>query len=203
VTPGASGDLAERLHARMLAESATASFGFEHVAELARQEAPLLAPGKIQRLVAEVLARAKGLGPLEPLRADREVSEVMVNGPNRVWVERAGSLCRVEVDVDAPTIEHVIEKIVGPLGLRVDRASPMVDARLPDGSRINAVVPTLGRGRAMPHHPALCPPGHPSREVLPGTGGLAAALGGASPDERLGVRPHLVGEDHPAQRPRW
>jgi pilus assembly protein CpaF len=58
-------------------------------------------------------------------------------------VEREGRLCRVEMEIDGPTIEHLIEKIVGPLGLHVDRASPMVDARLPDGSRVNAVVPPL------------------------------------------------------------
>src|SRR5438270_7111954 len=67
----------------------------------------------------------------------------MVNGPGPVWVERAGRLERTHVVLAAPTIEHLIEKVVAPLGLRVDRASPLVDARLPDGSRVNAVVPPL------------------------------------------------------------
>src|SRR5438270_9797140 len=67
----------------------------------------------------------------------------MVNGPGPVWVERAGRLERTHVVLAAPTIEHLIEKIVAPLGLRVDRASPLVDARLPDGSRVNVVVPPL------------------------------------------------------------
>ncbi len=82
-------------------------------------------------------------GPLEPILADPEVTEVMVNGPGRVWVERAGRLERVPVALDTPAIEHLIEKVVAPLGLRVDRSSPLVDARLPDGSRVNAIVPPL------------------------------------------------------------
>src|SRR5206468_5342087 len=79
----------------------------------------------------------------EPLLADPAVTEIMVNGPGRVWVERNGALARVPVDLDAAAIEHLIEKVVAPLGLRVDRSSPLVDARLPDGSRVNAVVPPL------------------------------------------------------------
>jgi pilus assembly protein CpaF len=67
----------------------------------------------------------------------------MVNGPGRVWVERHGRLERVEIDIDSATIYRLIERIVGPLGLRIDRSSPLVDARLPDGSRVNAVVPPL------------------------------------------------------------
>ncbi len=90
-----------------------------------------------------MLAEVQGLGPLEPLLADPTVTEVMVNGPGRVWVERAGCLERVALDLDAGSIEHLIEKVVGPLGLRVDRSAPLVDARLPDGSRVNAVVPPL------------------------------------------------------------
>jgi len=89
------------------------------------------------------MAQVAGLGPLEPLLADGEVTEVMVNGPGRVWVERGGVLEQVPTDLDAEAIEHLIEKVVAPLGLRVDRSSPLVDARLPDGSRVNAVVPPL------------------------------------------------------------
>jgi pilus assembly protein CpaF len=67
----------------------------------------------------------------------------MVTGPGRVWIERAGALERTDVSLTAPEIDHIIEKIVGPLGLRVDRSSPAVDARLPDGSRVHAIVPPL------------------------------------------------------------
>src|SRR5207244_8216948 len=66
-----------------------------------------------------------------------------VNGPGPVWVERAGRLERTPLAVDRPGIEHLIEKVIAPLGLRVDRASPLLDARLADGSRVNVVVPPL------------------------------------------------------------
>jgi pilus assembly protein CpaF len=90
-----------------------------------------------------VLARVGGLGPLDPLLADPAVSEVMVNGGGDVWVERAGRLERTLVRVTPATTEHLIERIVAPLGLRVDRSCPVADARLQDGSRVNAVVPPL------------------------------------------------------------
>ena len=144
MTPREGTALVERLHARLVGDGgAGTEIGPGSVAELARQEAPLMNPDELDRVVREVLARVTGLGPLEVLLADPEVTEVMVVGPDRVWVERSGALERVDIELDGPTIEHLIEKIVGPLGLRVDRASPMVDARLPDGSRINAVVPPL------------------------------------------------------------
>ena len=140
--------LAARVHARLLATAvagggAGPAVGREAVARLAAAEAPLLGPGALDRLVTEVLARATGLGALEPLLADPAVTEVMVSGPGQVWVERHGALERVGLDLDAGAVGHLIEKVVGPLGLRVDRSSPMVDARLPDGSRVNAVVPPL------------------------------------------------------------
>ncbi|MGH9188073.1 MAG: CpaF family protein, partial [Acidimicrobiales bacterium] len=84
-----------------------------------------------------------GLGPLDHLLADPDVSELMVNGPGPVWVERLGELVTTSVVIDRATLDHIIERVVAPLGLRVDRASPLVDARLPDGSRVNAIVPPL------------------------------------------------------------
>ncbi|HET7488308.1 MAG TPA: CpaF family protein [Acidimicrobiales bacterium] len=161
--------VAGRVHARLLEAPAGAAVTGAEVARLARGEAPLLGPAEVEAVVAEVLARATGLGPLEPLLADPAVTEVMVSGPGRVWVERAGALERVAVALDGPAIEHLIEKVVGPLGLRADRASPMVDARLPDGSRVNAVVPPLAvdgpcltirrfSAGAVPLA-AFCPPG--------------------------------------------
>jgi pilus assembly protein CpaF len=131
-----------RVHARLLAEGGSGALA-ERVSALVEEEVPLLGAGLRQRLVAGVLADVCGLGALEPLLADPEVTEIMVNGPGRVWVERNGSLARVAVDLDTAAIEHLIEKVVAPLGLRVDRSSPLVDARLADGSRVNAVVPPL------------------------------------------------------------
>ncbi|HWC11899.1 MAG TPA: CpaF family protein [Acidimicrobiales bacterium] len=131
-----------RVHARLLAE-ASGPVRVERLAALVGEEAPLLGTGQRARVVEELLAEVQGLGPIEPLLADPSVTEVMVNGPHRVWVERAGTLERVPLVLDASAIEHLIEKVVGPLGLRVDRSSRLVDARLPDGSRVNAVVPPL------------------------------------------------------------
>ena len=131
-----------RVHARLLTEGG-GPVAAERLAALVGEEAPLLGARQRARVVEEVLAEVRGLGPLEPLLADPAVTEVMVNGPGPVWVERDGRLERVALHLDTPTIEHLIEKVVGPLGLRVDRSSPLVDARLPDGSRVNAVVPPL------------------------------------------------------------
>ena len=97
----------------------------------------------LDAVVDRVLARTIGMGPLEPLLADMEVTEVMVNGPGPVWIERRGALEATEVRVDNATIELLVERIVAPLGLRADRTSPLVDARLPDGSRVNVIIPPL------------------------------------------------------------
>jgi pilus assembly protein CpaF len=97
-----------------------------------------------ERLVEEIMADILGYGPLEPLLADDTVTEVMVNGPDRIYVERAG---RIELTTSAFVSEEhllrIIDKIVSRIGRRIDDRSPMVDARLPDGSRVNAVVPPL------------------------------------------------------------
>jgi pilus assembly protein CpaF len=113
------------------------------VTELVRAEDPLLTDDQVRSAVAAVLARTDGLGALEPLLADPDVTEVMVNGGGAVWVERFGALERTEATLDEATVARTIERIVAPLGLRVDRSSPLVDARLPDGSRVNAVVRPL------------------------------------------------------------
>jgi pilus assembly protein CpaF len=137
-------DLKARVHARLVAEGPVDEASLAcRVADLIHEEAPLLGTRRLEHLVADLLADVTGLGPLEPLLLDPLVSEVMVNGPGPVWIERDGILERTEVELDTPAIDHLIEKVVAPLGLRVDRASPLVDARLPDGSRVNAVVPPL------------------------------------------------------------
>jgi len=106
-------------------------------------------PGVLDRdrLRRMVLDEALGLGPLEALLADDAVSEIMVNGPSQIFVERSGRLERSgTVFSSAEAVRHVVDRIVTPLGRRVDEASPMVDARLPDGSRVNAVLPPLALG---------------------------------------------------------
>jgi pilus assembly protein CpaF len=105
--------------------------------------APLLATAELDGLVRRVLARVDGLGPLEPLLADPAVTEVMVNAGRDVWVERAGRLERAPVATSAALLDQLVERIIAPLGLRIDRTTPVVDARLPDGSRVHAIVAPL------------------------------------------------------------
>jgi pilus assembly protein CpaF len=139
----------ERVHRRLVAEGAEAAVTpstaavRRRLAELLRDEQPLLATARFDQLVEQLVHEVAGLGPLEPLLADPTVTEVMINGPGRAYVERRGELEPVELGLDAPAIVHLVERVVAPLGLRLDRASPMVDARLPDGSRLHAVIPPL------------------------------------------------------------
>ncbi len=96
------------------------------------------------RLYEAISAEILGYGPIEPLLKDDSVSEIMVNGPRQVYVERGGKLVLSEVSFqDDDHVMRVIDRIVSPLGRRIDESSPMVDARLPDGSRINAVIPPI------------------------------------------------------------
>ncbi|HEU4526499.1 MAG TPA: CpaF family protein, partial [Actinomycetota bacterium] len=109
----------------------------EEALRILRDEGHILPRGALSRVVNDVSDAVVGLGPLESLLRDPEVTEVMVNGPDDVYVERKG---RIEKVVDRlfegeEAVLHVIERIVAPLGLRVDGSSPWVDARLPDGSR--------------------------------------------------------------------
>jgi pilus assembly protein CpaF len=136
-------ELVERVHRRLLDERVEGDLP-ARVLALARAEAPLLDAAALDAVVRDVTARTVGLGPLEAVLADPTITEVMVNGPGPVWIERDGRVSALaDVVVDRRTVEHLVERVVGPLGLRADRSSPMVDARLPDGSRVNAVVPPL------------------------------------------------------------
>ena len=111
---------------------------------LVEREAGLLDPDDREELVARVAERSFGLGPLEPLLRDPEVDEVMVNGLRPVWIERGGQVEETEVRFGSEAdLRHAIERILAPLGRRVDEAEPLCDARLPDGSRVNVVLPPL------------------------------------------------------------
>ncbi|HLE26890.1 MAG TPA: CpaF family protein, partial [Anaerolineales bacterium] len=97
-----------------------------------------------QRLLEWVISDILGYGPLEPLLEDDSITEVMVNGPNAVYIERAGQLEKTEVVFENDDhLMRIIDRIVSPIGRRVDEASPMVDARLPTGFRVNATIPPL------------------------------------------------------------
>jgi pilus assembly protein CpaF len=104
-----------------------------------------------ERLVADVLDEAVGLGPLERLLEDPAIGEIMVNAADEIWVERDGRLHRHPgAFSDDDAVRSIIDRIVAPLGRRIDESSPMVDARLPDGSRVNAIIPPLAlRGPAL------------------------------------------------------
>ncbi len=114
------------------------------LSRLAPVEAPLAGPSTLTGVVDALV----GLGPIEALLRDQEVTDVLVNGPEEVWVERRGVLERTDVTFSGPeAIRAAVERVIAPLGLRLDHASPMVEARLPDGSRLHAVIPPA----AVPH----------------------------------------------------
>jgi pilus assembly protein CpaF len=96
------------------------------------------------RLFEAIAAEILGLGPIEPLLKDESISEIMVNGPRQVYVERKGRLEKTDVLFENDDhVMRVIDRIISPLGRRCDESSPMVDARLPDGSRVNAIIPPI------------------------------------------------------------
>lgn len=135
--------LATSVHARLLHRDPAAAVDVRRVVAEVRARHPLLPDGDVAAVASAVTARAVGLGPLEPVLGDPEVTEVMVNGGGPVWVERAGQLHALDVRLSRTEVELLIERILSPLGLRADRTSPLADARLPDGSRVNVVVPPL------------------------------------------------------------
>lgn len=114
------------------------------VVALCEEENTLLNHAERQRLAQEILDETFGLGPLEPLLKDAAISDILINGPDRVYIERGGKLTLTDVRFkDNSHLLHIIDKIVAPLGRRCDEVCPMVDARLKDGSRVNAIIPPL------------------------------------------------------------
>jgi pilus assembly protein CpaF len=108
------------------------------------EESYVLSRAERQRLFEQIVAEILGYGPLEPLLKDPTITEVMVNGPKNVYIERDGKIERVPISFENDDhVMRIIDRIVAPLGRRVDEASPYVDARLPDGSRVNAVIPPI------------------------------------------------------------
>jgi len=115
-------------------------------AALAQERAPLSAADKAQ-LIQDVSDDILGYGPIDRLLKDEDVTEVMVNGPDSVYTERAGRIEKTAASfVDETHLRRIIDKIVGQVGRRIDESTPMVDARLPDGSRVNAVIHPLAIG---------------------------------------------------------
>ncbi|MFL5899220.1 MAG: CpaF family protein [Solirubrobacterales bacterium] len=145
-------DLAGRLRGRLIerrrAEAGRAGAGGEDVETsvraLVHEHAAVLPAAERDEVAERILRDSIGLGPLEVLLADPAVEEVMVNGPGTVYVERRGRLEPTEIRFeDEEDLRNAIERVLAPLGRRVDELSPMVDARLADGSRVNVVIPPL------------------------------------------------------------
>jgi pilus assembly protein CpaF len=145
-------DLARGLRRRLVDEAARAGAPLagdtasmrERVADLVQDQAAPLDGAEREQLVDRVLSSTIGLGPLEELVADPSIDEVMVNGVGSVYIERAGRIESTEVAfAGEDELMNVIERILSPVGRRVDEASPLADARLPDGSRVNCVIPPL------------------------------------------------------------
>lgn len=148
-------EIAHQVHQRLLQELDLAAIAKmersrarEAVETAARSLLPTAAPslyGEQKELVVQrVVDEAVGLGPLEPLLRDPSISEVMVNAPNEVYYERDGIIYESDAHFhDADHIMRIVDRILAPLGRRVDEASPFVDARLPDGSRVNVIIPPL------------------------------------------------------------
>jgi pilus assembly protein CpaF len=114
------------------------------VERLCDTENPLLNRMERERLIDEVLDETFGFGPLEMLLKDPTISDILVNGPHKIYVERRGKLEKTDVKFrDNDHLMQIIDRIVSKVGRRVDETSPMVDARLPDGSRVNAIIPPL------------------------------------------------------------
>ena len=142
----------QALHARLGAKLFDSSLSPEQLTAQVTQEisdlmesttVPLSIPER-QTIAAEIVSDVVGLGPIEPFLADPEVTEIMVNSLENIYVERRGKIERTESRfVSNDHLRRVVERIVNEVGRRIDEASPMVDARLPDGSRVNAIVPPL------------------------------------------------------------
>ena len=136
--------LGSRLFDPNLAEEQLQSYVSQELDEILAHEARQLSSDERRELVDAIGADILGLGPIEPFLADDAVTEVMVNADDAIFVERAGRIYLA--DTRFTSVQHlrqVIEKIVAAVGRRIDESSPMVDARLPDGSRVNAVIPPL------------------------------------------------------------
>jgi pilus assembly protein CpaF len=175
-------DLADALRSRLIEEareSGASSGTLEaDVRALVDREAAALPVAEREALAARVVRLATGLGPLDPLLADPSVDEVMVNGPGEVWVERGGRLEPTGVAFeDEAELMHAVERILAPLGRRVDEASPLCDARLADGSRVNVVIPPLALSGPCLTIRRFRPAGF-SLEDLVGKGTLPRGLAG-------------------------
>lgn len=136
--------LVHRLHRQVAARPGDTAL--DDLVRMARRMEPGLGASEAEATARHVVTRVHGLGPIDPLMLDPSVSEVMINGPGPVMVERGGRLHESEVRIGAADLEALVDRLLTESGRRVDRRSPMVDSRLPDGSRVNIAVPPVAVG---------------------------------------------------------
>ncbi len=139
-------DVVEEVHRQVAAVGPDAATAGARIAAVRRQlseRLPLVPEATLAELLDAVLARLDGWGALEPLLRRPGVTDVLVNGPGPVWIEQHGRLHRTDVVVDGDDIAAVVQRAITPLGLRADRSAPTVDARLPGGARLHAVLSPL------------------------------------------------------------
>jgi pilus assembly protein CpaF len=149
------GDLKTRVQNRLLSELDHSSLDISHTAEVRKtvedlyenilaEDGIVLSRAERKRLFDQIVSEILGLGPLEPLLGDETITEIMVNGPRNIFIERKGKLERVPNTFESNEhVMRIIDKIMAPLGRRIDESHPYEDARLPDGSRVNAIVPPI------------------------------------------------------------
>ncbi|WP_408009129.1 CpaF family protein [Pseudalkalibacillus sp. A8] len=114
------------------------------VKQMIEEEKVIIPQNEMDQIISQIINESVGYGPLEALLQDDSITEIMVNGPREVYIERGGKLERADIRFkDNQHIRHIIDRIIAPLGRRIDESSPMVDARLLDGSRVNAVIPPI------------------------------------------------------------
>ena len=114
------------------------------VLQMISEERVIIPNEQIEEIIQQLINESVGYGPLEALLKDDSITEIMVNGPNDVFIERNGKLEQSGVRFNNEEhIRHIIDRIIAPLGRRIDESSPMVDARFLDGSRVNAIIPPI------------------------------------------------------------
>ncbi|HNP87332.1 MAG TPA: CpaF family protein [Kouleothrix sp.] len=147
-------ELIEQVQSRLLSESNAVNNGRDpeylnrRIATLVNEQLEMsgrvVSERERMRLARLSQAEMLGFGPLEPLLSDESITEIMVNGPDQIWIEREGRLVETNARfADENHVRRIIDRIISPLGRRCDETMPMVDARLPDGSRVNAIIPPL------------------------------------------------------------
>lgn len=169
---------------------AVARYVREEVGRYSAERQLALASADLDELTHEVVNELAGFGPLEGALADEQVSDIMVNGARHIFIERGGVLQEADLRfIDDAHVLRVIRRVLAPLGRRLDEANPMVDARLPDGSRINAIIPPPGLGRTVPVG-AQVPQRPLARRRPPGLRDAQRTDARIPPTRRAGARQH-------------